>query len=204
MRSPLLLSGPSGIGKSYLAKHLQLNYECKRIVPITTRPRRPKEIHGVDYDFLTEDDYQGLLDDNALFMHNEFFGAKYGYSKNSVDKILAAGLTPVSEIYTPKLPQFLVGYPDAKRIFLMPISEHLLNTRMRQRGETEENIERRLIEGKKEVMAYRDSYRHLYNACYIVDEMNFKEMVKDIVDNFIPEGRLQGEGNRLTYGYALR
>lgn len=204
MFSPLLLSGPSGVGKSYLAKHLQLNYACKRIVPITTRTRRPGEIHKVDYYFLSDVEYQKLVENNELFMNNDLLGARYGFSNSSVDTILDAFLTPVSEIHTLKIKEFLKKYPDSNKIFLLPPSENFLEQRMRQRGETEETIRRRILEGKNEVQAYLDTGWTVYDKTYEVNTTNFKEIVKDVVRTFLPEGQIHEEGNKLIHAYALR
>lgn len=195
MKSPLLISGPSGIGKSHLARHLSLNYGCQRVVPITTRAMRPGEIHGRDYQFLKDHEYLALREENALFMDNEFFGSKYGFTWQSVTSISERGLMPVAEIYVPKIYQFLSAFPESKTIFLMPESEQQLVDNMSQRGELEENLVKRINEGRKEIFLYLTHFFPAYMKCYKYTEDNFREIVADLVGSIAVEGRIIHEGH---------
>lgn len=108
---PLLISGPSGVGKTYLALYLTNNYNCSRIVPTTTRVPRVNETDGVDYHFLTDTEYQKKQSNGKLFMSNCFFNAYYGFEHQSVLSIINRELVPVTEIYTPAIEQFIAAYP---------------------------------------------------------------------------------------------
>lgn len=184
MQNPLLLSGPSGVGKSYLAKHLARNYACSRIVPTTTRPQRPGEVDGKDYYFVCEAEYLRRLAAGEMFMSNEFFNARYGFERHAVDTIVGQGRIPLSEIYTPKLRQFTAAYPASQAIFLFPESEDLLKLRMAIRGDTEEQIAYRLQEGREEIAFYRDQAKNLYVAEYVIGTENFRAITLDLVSRF--------------------
>lgn len=191
-RPPLLLSGPSGVGKSYLAYYLSSNYEASRIVPTTTRPIRINEQDGVDYYFLRDEEYDFRRQSGEMFMSNEFFGAKYGFERRAVESILAQGRVPITEIFTPKLEQFKAAYPDSRAIFLMPENTDLVVNRMRRRGDPEDKIEYRVQEGLGEIEHYRTMSSRLYEKCYIVGENNFDIIAQSVVENYI-----LGEGSRL-------
>lgn len=197
MHSPLLISGPSGIGKSHLARHLSLNYGCQRVVPITTRAMRPGEVQGRDYQFLKDHVYLALREKNELFMDNEFFGSKYGFTWQSVTTIVERGLMPLAEIYVPKIYQFLEAFPESRTIFLMPESEQQLIDNMTHRGESQENIVKRVNEGRKEVSLYLTEYYPAYMKCYQYTERNFKEIVRDLMDTVGIEGQILYEGNSM-------
>lgn len=187
MIQPLLISGPSGIGKSFLAKHLSRNYRCSRIVPTTTRKPRRGEVDGVDYYFVDEDEYNQRVADGLMFMSNAMLAAKYGFERRAVDHILEQDRTPISEIYTPKLPQFLAAYPDSQAIYLLPENDQLLRQRMALRGDTEEQIAYRLQEGRAELQLYRDGMSSLYQAEYVVTAENFRSIEQNLVSRLALE-----------------
>lgn len=85
--APLVISGPSGVGKSYLANYLTRTYFCQRILPTTTRPPRMGEQPGKDYDFLTTDQYHQYQKEGRFFMSNFFFGNYYGIERRQLKKL---------------------------------------------------------------------------------------------------------------------
>lgn len=177
---PLLISGPSGIGKSYLANYLTVYYDCSRVIPTTTRPPRINERDEIDYRFLSEQEYRIRQDENKFFMSNYFLKALYGFEYSSVESVIARGLVPVCEIYTPFVEQFVSAYPNSVSIYLLPENEHLLLGRLRQRGDSISDIQYRYQEGIKERQLLENQMACFYKEVYTVTKDNFTQIVSDL------------------------
>ena len=93
----LILSGPSGTGKTTISRHLldrhgDPNGNLVRSVSVTTRPRRPQEVDGADYLFVAEDRFAAMLADGELQEHAELYSYQYGTPRAFVDDSLKQGL----------------------------------------------------------------------------------------------------------------
>ena len=89
----LVLSGPSGVGKTTVAHRLlEANSNLQRVVTCTTRAPREGEVDGQDYHFVTEDDFLTQIRAGGFLEHAEVYGNRYGTLKSSVQEALAAGL----------------------------------------------------------------------------------------------------------------
>ena len=89
----LVLSGPSGVGKTTVAHRLlEANSNLQRMVTCTTRAPREGEVDGQDYHFVTEDDFLTQIRAGGFLEHAEVYGNRYGTLKSSVQEALAAGL----------------------------------------------------------------------------------------------------------------
>ncbi|KAJ3564104.1 hypothetical protein NP233_g8519 [Leucocoprinus birnbaumii] len=97
---PLVLSGPSGVGKSTLLARLFAKYPDSFgfSVSHTTRPPRPGEVDGTHYHFVSHDDFKGLIADGAFIEHAEFSGNFYGTSFATVRGIQAQGKRCILDI----------------------------------------------------------------------------------------------------------
>ena len=85
----VILSSPSGAGKTTISKKIQQKYQNFKIsVSHTTRKPRPNEIEGIDYYFVNEDDFEKKIKDNEFYEHAKIFGNYYGTSKQSVIDLL--------------------------------------------------------------------------------------------------------------------
>ncbi len=177
----LIISGPSGIGKSYIANYLSKEHNFQRIVPVTTRMPRVGEVNGLSYHFLGEESYRQIQENGDLFMSNDFFGARYGFQHSEVQKIIAANRRPVTEIFTPTITQFISEYPDADRIFLMPPSLDFLKERMLRRGDSIEKVEQRLIGARDEIRHFlEEGHVHYHKVVPIEGDESIAEVVKEI------------------------
>ena len=84
----VVLSSPSGAGKTTITKKIQQKYQSFKIsVSHTTRKPRPNEVDGLDYHFVTKKNFELLLKQNAFYEHAEIFGNYYGTSKSSINQI---------------------------------------------------------------------------------------------------------------------
>lgn len=193
-KTPLLISGPSGIGKSYLIHHLEKYYPFKRILPTTTRSPRVGEINYVDYHFVSEDIFTQMELDGEFIMSNRFFNAQYAFERTSITSILEEDKIPATEIYTPTIGQFLYWFPNSMSVFLMPKTFELLIERMLLRGDSEDSIRYRINKAKEEVDEYINNYRSYYKLCYNVDNNDsLRSVIENIVGYYIPEGYLIDE-----------
>lgn len=90
----LTITGPTGSGKTELLRILCENYPIAKMVTTTTREPRPGEVSGVDYNFVSERWFQGMVDSGGFIEHTTFEGNYYGTSANECQRILDSGKTP--------------------------------------------------------------------------------------------------------------
>jgi guanylate kinase len=162
----IVISGPSGAGKSTLIKKLfERCGDLRASVSATTRPPRPGERDGIDYHFLTPDEFRRRREAGDFVECCEVFGGGhwYGTLKNEVSPSLAAGKSIVLEIDVQGTLAVLEQYPDAITLFVRPSGSDSideLERRLRGRGtESEESIRRRLDTARRELgLAHR--YQH--------------------------------------------
>lgn len=162
--NPLLVvvSGPSGVGKSTIVA--QLARTRPQVVPIvtaTTRERRPNEIDGVHYHFLAEDEFRELIERGGLLEYADNHGHWYGTPIDQVRGILAAGRDAILTISPEGARNVRRQVPDALLIFVMPPSMDDLTERLRRRGsESEASLERRRRDAERWVAESGD-YDHV-------------------------------------------
>lgn len=149
----VILSAPSGCGKdAVLAELAASGAELQRSVSATTRLPREKETHGVDYLFLSRDEFTKLIDENGFLEYAEFDGNYYGTPKAPVDEWLSQGKTVVLKIETQGAYKVMEMYPDAVSIFIVPPSMRVLEERLRGRAtDDEKNILNRLNTARVEL-----------------------------------------------------
>lgn len=151
--SVFVLSGPSGTGKDAVLEHLKgLNVRVHRAVTATTRPRRPGEVHGVDYFFLSSQAFTDLEQRGAFIERVEMYGHRYGTPIEELRAPLARGEDVVLKIDVCGARQVRARLPDAVLIFLAPPSLDELTARLRlRRTETPEEIEQRVRQAYREL-----------------------------------------------------
>ena len=150
----LVLSGPSGVGKSTVIHKVMAHRDNMEFsVSATTRPPRPGEADGVDYFFLSREQFDRMVENNELLEHAEYAGNCYGTPKSQVLARLEAGITVVLDIEVQGAAQVKELMPEAVTVFLAPPSLEILELRLRGRGtETEEKILSRLETARKEML----------------------------------------------------
>lgn len=160
----VVISGPSGAGKTTLLKRLYACAPAPLVVSVsaTTRAPRPGERDGVDYHFLSKDEFERrrLAGDFLECFEVYQRGDWYGTLRGEVAPRLAAGKWVVLEIDVQGTLAVLQHYPDALTIFIRPSSIDELERRLRLRGtESEAALQRRLDVARRE-LASIDRYRH--------------------------------------------
>ena len=161
----VIVSGPSGAGKSTVLRRLVKDcpLPLELSVSATTRPPRPAEINGVEYHFLSQEEFDVKLANGDFLEHKEVFGRGhlYGTLKESVTTGLNAGCYVILEIDVAGAMSVLEHIPDAITIFIHPGSQQELENRLRGREtESEESIIRRLEVAISE-MDLMDRYQHI-------------------------------------------
>ena len=180
MIAPIILSGPSGVGKTYLEKYLIQHHNFKRIQSTVTRSMRPGEINGLDYEFITEEEYKQFELRGAFVTSLHAVSAYRGLRKEHVINIMKERKIPICVLVPQVMEQFIKAYPNTIAIFLKPHDTNLLINRMRLRKDTEEQIQYRLNETLREIQEY-EKLKHLYKACLTVTENNFEEIVAQVL-----------------------
>lgn len=150
-----VLSGPSGVGKTTLAKHVrEAHPEVWLSVSATTREPRPGEVDGVHYFFYGRPAFEELIAKGEFLEHAEYAGNMYGTPRHAVEQRLESGQPVLLEIELQGARQIRAAMPAARLVFLAPPSWEVLEQRLRGRGtEPEDVIERRLETGRVELAA---------------------------------------------------
>lgn len=148
----IIISGPSGAGKSTIVRALMAQSPGAFFsVSATTRAMRPGETEGVDYLFVTREEFRELIRTDGLLEWAEYVDNYYGTPAKPVLEKLEKGFDVILDIESRGARQVMDRYPEAISIFVCAPSFAELEKRLRDRGtNTEEDIRRRLIKGRSE------------------------------------------------------
>ena len=153
MSKLFVISGSSGVGKGTLIKKfLDKNPDFKLSVSCTTRKPREGEVHGINYFYLTKEEFQTCIEHDEFLEWAEFSGNMYGTQKAYVQEKLEQGKNMILEIDTKGALNVKKIMPEATLIFILPPSFAELEARLRGRHtESEEAIQKRLNSTKLEM-----------------------------------------------------
>ena len=172
----LVLSSPSGAGKTSLArKLLEVETGIAPSISLTTRPRRPTETDGVDYWFVTPEEFTAMRDRGELLEWANVFGNLYGTPKGPVERSLETGSDVLFDIDWQGGAQLRKSAPeDVVCVFILPPSAEALRHRLRSRAtESAEAIEKRLAGAPREIEAWQD-------YCYVIVNDDFDESLANL------------------------
>jgi guanylate kinase len=155
---PFVISAPSGTGKTTVCRQVvERDPQIELSVSHTTRRPRRRERSGVDYHFVTAEEFCALVDRNAFVEHAEYGGNLYGTSWSSLDGPLERGRDLLLEIEVQGARQIRARRSDARFLFLLPPSMEELSRRLRgRRTDDETAVERRLEIVASELRAVHD------------------------------------------------
>lgn len=161
MSKVYVVSGPSGSGKGTVLAQIKKRPDVFYSVSATTRGMRPGEIDGVDYHFISREQFVEMIERGEFLEHAEYVHNFYGTPIQPIRDNLAAGRDVIVEIEVQGFLQVKEKLPEAETVFIMPPSVEELERRLRGRGtETEEKIQGRLKTALEE-MKYADRYDHI-------------------------------------------
>ena len=151
-----IVSAPSGAGKTSLVKALlDAQPQVRVSVSHTTRPMRPGEMDGVNYHFVSREEFLERHKHNEFLEHAEVFGNLYGTSQRWVEQTLNEGCDLILEIDWQGAQQVRRLMPQAKSIFILPPTQEALRQRLTNRGQdSDEIIEKRMREAVSEMTHY--------------------------------------------------
>ena len=178
----LVVSGPSGVGKTTIVHEVIRRLGGEFSVSATTRERSGRERDGVDYHFVDEETFQQWINEGRFLEHAQVFGRSwYGTLRNQVEDALAQGSLIVLDIDVQGARDVKRAMPSAFSLFVLPPDETALLTRLHARGrEDEAAIDRRFAEAKKEIEFAKTS--GVYDAFVINDDLEIAiDEVTDLV-----------------------
>ena len=160
----LVISGPAGSGKGTVNAHLLKRDDFVYSVSATTRAPRPGEVNGINYHFITKEDFLHRIEHGEMLEYTEYCGNFYGTPKKEAEEVLRSGKNLILEIEVEGAKNVKAIYPEAVLVLLLPPSYSVQEQRLRGRGtETEEKILERLARAKEEILC-ADAYDYVvYN-----------------------------------------
>jgi guanylate kinase len=152
--TPVIISGPSGVGKGTLFKRLFAEHPDTFTLSVshTTRNPRGGEKHGVDYFFVSMQEFEDLIAADGFVEHAKFGSNRYGTSKMTIEEQTAKGKVVVLDIEMEGVKQIRASGQPGRFVFIAPPNFEELEKRLRGRGtEDEDSVTRRLEQAKKEL-----------------------------------------------------
>lgn len=182
----IVISAPSGTGKTSVIKEILKRNSDKLIfsVSATTRGKRANEIDGVDYYFLTEEEFKNKIKNDEFIEWEQIYGYYYGTLKSEIDRALKEGKNILFELDVNGSLKLKKIYPDAHLIFIVPPSLEELETRLKKRNtETPESFQKRIERAKMELemSKFFDYEVKNYELEKAIDDVD--SIIKKILDN---------------------
>ncbi|HEX7560849.1 MAG TPA: guanylate kinase [Candidatus Humimicrobiaceae bacterium] len=165
----IIVSGPSGVGKSSLTDDALKDLEgFERSVSVTTRPRRKNEVDGYKYNFISKEDFDNLIKKDKLLEWAKYCDFQYGTPLDFVEEKLKQGKNVILEIEVQGAMQVKKKIKDAYLIFIVTSNISDLKKRLKNRDtESEDNIEKRLKAAGQEL-----KYQCYYDCIIVNNDYN--------------------------------
>ena len=169
------ISAPSGAGKTTLVKALlERNPLMDVCVSHATRAMRPGEVDGLDYHFVSIEQFEAMVEQDEFLEHAKVFDNYYGTAQLSVEGLLSQGKNVILEIDWQGAQQVKKKIPETVPVFILPPSRETLRQRLTDRKTDDESIiERRMADADKEMSHYSD-------ADYLVINDDFDQALKEL------------------------
>ncbi len=181
----VILSSPSGAGKTTISKKIQQKYQNFKIsVSHTTRKPRPNEVEGIDYFFLSNDQFKDKIKNNEFYEYAKIFGNYYGTSKKSVIDLLKNKNDVLFDIDWQGTQQ-LSKHSELKltKIFILPPSKEELKKRLIQRNQDKPEIV------SERLNSYENDLKHKDDYDFVVINDNLEACFKKVEEIILSEKR---------------
>jgi len=187
-RRLFVIAAPSGAGKTSLVRELLVREPNLRVcVSHTTRARRPTEIDGRDYHFVTVPQFEALLAGQAFLEHALVFNHYYGTSRAALTEAFGRGHDVILEIDWQGAAEVRLKMPDCIHIFILPPTRNALAQRLRARGtDTDKEIQKRLIEAVSDITHYKEFDYVLINDVFTQAVADLQRLLECNASNLRP------------------
>lgn len=158
----IILSAPSGAGKTSLARKLiEQRADVALAVSHTTRRRRPGEADGVDYYFVDPAGFEAMIAQRRFIEYATVFGNYYGTSVEAIETLISQGKHAILEIDWQGARTVRRKFPDARSVFIMPPSLEALEERLKSRRQDDDEVIQKRMRAARNEMSHRDEYDHV-------------------------------------------
>jgi guanylate kinase len=187
----IVVSAPSGSGKTTIIKPILRSFpDIVFSVSATTRNKRENEIEGVDYFFLSKEEFEKKIKDNEFVEWEKVYDYYYGTLKSSIEASIKSGKSILLELDVNGALSMKKIYPDSALIYILPPSYEEIMKRLKNRNtETEKDLKKRLERAKLE-LRFKDKFD------YFIENENLNKAIEDtkrLINNIIKE---KVNGNR--------
>jgi len=175
MANLFIISAPSGCGKTSLVEALIKKTKNLCVsVSHTTRPPRPDEVNGINYYFISINEFEEMIKNNAFVEHATVFDNHYGSSTKLISEKLDEGVDVILEIDWQGARQVKINMPNAISIFILPPSKEALLGRLEQRAQdNDETINKRMSDAQNQM-------QHFNEFDYLVINDDFNSALNDL------------------------
>lgn len=165
-----IVSGPSGVGKSTIIRRvLQQEPGMRLSVSLTTRPKRPGEVEGTDYYFVTPQNFEAMIGEGEFLEWAKVYDHYYGTSRSHIEGILASNHHALLDLDTQGAMQIKERFSGMVLVFIKPPDMASLEARLRNRGsESPETLAKRMAWAEHE-LSFADQYDHVIVNDHIDD-----------------------------------
>ena len=181
----IVISGPSGVGKGTICNKLIDDSLAEYSVSYTTRSPREGEVDGVNYNFISRDEFERKIREGDFIEYNLYNGNYYGTSRDFVIDKLNKGIDVFTEIDVNGAKNIKRMFSDALLIYIAPPSMEELKKRLIGRGTEDKDI----IEERLKIAEEELKYKNMYDYVVINDDIDkATRMVKDIIEGNLCDG----------------
>ena len=175
MANLFIIAAPSGCGKTSLVEALIKKTKNLWVsVSYTTRPPRPDEVNGINYYFISNNEFEGMVNNSAFVEHAMVFDNHYGSSTKLIRDKLNEGVNVILEIDWQGARQVKENMPNAISIFILPPSNEALLARLKQRAQdNDETINKRMSDAQNQM-------QHFNEFDYLVINDDFNSALNDL------------------------
>jgi guanylate kinase len=180
----IAVSSPSGGGKTSVVKRILKDFpDIVFSVSVTTRPKRSNEIDGIDYFFVSDDEFEKKIENKEFIEWERFYDYYYGTLKSFVDDNINFGKSVLFEVDVKGALSLKKIYPESILIFIDPPSFEELVIRLKNRKtESESDLQKRIDRAKMEL-----SFKKDFDYIFVNDELNkvyksVKSLIKEIIN----------------------